>query len=1157
VFTYLKENEIGQEHALFYIAYATFLELKGNYAGADKVYQQGINRLATPMDRLRTKFNDFQHRMARRIQRKAQEQARGISESESSHPERQSLSLIRGTSRRNTAPGVGGGGGGGHQEKRKATVTPGKANAPAGELSIFVDEEFGGTSNLESAQNTTIVSKWQSLPTFDQVRKENVQKSSTWTGQRIKQKQAHVAVPAPVLDIPVDDEFASVAMPVNKYNQTSITTSQSLRQRLDKGGSAATIDEKLAHDPLRLHRGPSDGGPLVKQKVEVLAFPPPVAEDLDDPPEMSYEEARALRWRCHEAKSQMPPVAKPDFDARECLPREDEEIEQHAEQQHLQEIGASGDITMTTKGAFDCMNAIFSARYGGDVTLQLGNINPPEIGRVQAEARAAADVGAEDVTITTRAAFEALNVAFGGKTPLDAPQAGAESFSDVEPAIPKDHPALAVNDTLSSGFDDVFVREDTVFLHQKGHTSPKNLNIGDSKGGFMIREDTVFINYNSNDNKKDPGVADAKRDEQQKKETKLFQAHGLGSNIENKNRFRSDDIENDPAIAVAKQLGSKSISDLPDGDATIVLQHCSSETPLTLESDDALQRESDDTTIIINHGLGVGMKHGMESESASRTGLGLSHKMKSMHIAPQQAEHSTEYSGLRIAAVAHGRTPLEDAQDDTRLLTCGPGSDENAPPADETVQPFQNRRRTRAHAPKNAAKALTPLFDIRDDAELLERGIDMERDEDAEKALKRASKRASKANDDEVDEEGFLVYEDHNSTEKGGEPLAFDPFEPAFHGHMLSMLDPPVERWPEVEVLSDEDQALARKFFQTATRTTNNTSLAPLRELSRTLDSTKRSSLLHLQLAGHSYLVRPGCLGSGAYATVFAARQGADDEDNAKLVALKVEEPACPWELYICKVVAGRVEDRWLFTKPSALMLGSQMGILQMPLGVHGSLQDLLNAHLAVGVQPDETIAARLGCNLMRAMSQLHRKARVLHNDIKPDNVLIRQVESDNQQGEVCLGVQLIDFGRSVDLELVPRNCVMVGDSGTEAFRCVEMREESPWLWQADAYGVAGCLHCMLFGDYMQVERVVDCQKVERLRIKAAFPRYWQGELWDKVFTTLLNLPCPLDHNAPPPWEELAGMLESWLEGSKEARRREGAAMQRCLEFLSRSKVQL
>ena len=46
------------------------------------------------------------------------------------------------------------------------------------------------------------------------------------------------------------------------------------------------------------------------------------------------------------------------------------------------------------------------------------------------------------------------------------------------------------------------------------------------------------------------------------------------------------------------------------------------------------------------------------------------------------------------------------------------------------------------------------------------------------------------------------------------------------------------------------------------------------------------------------------------------------------------------------------------------------------------------------------------------------------------------------------------------------------GDSGTDAFRCVEMREGAPWLWQADAYAAAGVAHCLLYGQYMEVERV-------------------------------------------------------------------------------------
>lgn len=40
----LQEHGIGQDHALFYEAYAAFLELKGNYAAGAAVYQAGIDR---------------------------------------------------------------------------------------------------------------------------------------------------------------------------------------------------------------------------------------------------------------------------------------------------------------------------------------------------------------------------------------------------------------------------------------------------------------------------------------------------------------------------------------------------------------------------------------------------------------------------------------------------------------------------------------------------------------------------------------------------------------------------------------------------------------------------------------------------------------------------------------------------------------------------------------------------------------------------------------------------------------------------------------------------------------------------------------------------------------------------------------------------------
>ncbi len=46
VFLFLEDHNIGRDHALFYEAYAAYLELKGNFSQADLVYQEGIKRCA-------------------------------------------------------------------------------------------------------------------------------------------------------------------------------------------------------------------------------------------------------------------------------------------------------------------------------------------------------------------------------------------------------------------------------------------------------------------------------------------------------------------------------------------------------------------------------------------------------------------------------------------------------------------------------------------------------------------------------------------------------------------------------------------------------------------------------------------------------------------------------------------------------------------------------------------------------------------------------------------------------------------------------------------------------------------------------------------------------------------------------------------------------
>lgn len=58
-----QDRGIGRDLALYYEAYATFLELKGAYPRADLVYGEGVARGARPLERLKAKQAAFQQRM--------------------------------------------------------------------------------------------------------------------------------------------------------------------------------------------------------------------------------------------------------------------------------------------------------------------------------------------------------------------------------------------------------------------------------------------------------------------------------------------------------------------------------------------------------------------------------------------------------------------------------------------------------------------------------------------------------------------------------------------------------------------------------------------------------------------------------------------------------------------------------------------------------------------------------------------------------------------------------------------------------------------------------------------------------------------------------------------------------------------------------------
>lgn len=114
---------------------------------------------------------------------------------------------------------------------------------------------------------------------------------------------------------------------------------------------------------------------------------------------------------------------------------------------------------------------------------------------------------------------------------------------------------------------------------------------------------------------------------------------------------------------------------------------------------------------------------------------------------------------------------------------------------------------------------------------------------------------------------------------------------------------------------------------------------------------------------------------------------------------------------------------------------------------------------------------------------------------------LIKQFNFRIEYGTKTPALQLIDFGTTIDMDFYSPDDVFTSKVQTEHFECCEMRENKPWTFQSDLFGIAGTSHVMLFGKYMEVEK-----KVLTWVPKTRMPRYFNKILWDNFFSTLLNI---------------------------------------------------
>ena len=70
------------------------------------------------------------------------------------------------------------------------------------------------------------------------------------------------------------------------------------------------------------------------------------------------------------------------------------------------------------------------------------------------------------------------------------------------------------------------------------------------------------------------------------------------------------------------------------------------------------------------------------------------------------------------------------------------------------------------------------------------------------------------------------------------------------------------------------------------------------------------------------------------------------------------------------------------------------------------------------------------------------------------------------------MSLQLIDFGRAIDLKVLPKDIFFTQVVKTDGIKCIEMREGKPWRQHIDYFGLAATAYCLLFGTYIDAVKV-------------------------------------------------------------------------------------
>lgn len=289
-------------------------------------------------------------------------------------------------------------------------------------------------------------------------------------------------------------------------------------------------------------------------------------------------------------------------------------------------------------------------------------------------------------------------------------------------------------------------------------------------------------------------------------------------------------------------------------------------------------------------------------------------------------------------------------------------------------------------------------------------------------------------------------------------------------------------------------------------------------------------------------------LGEGGFGCVYLA-----ESESGEIRAVKVENTPNPWECYILNLVytkfaANHSRALESVIQSYSMYLFRDESYLTLEYLDQGTVLDAVNiSRQQTGNGLEECLVIYITIELFRVLEALH-EAQIIHGDIKPDNVMInfkpikeshwdRFYKRDGSDGWDAKGIKLIDFGRAIDMSAYDPDVQFMVDWKMDEQDCIEMRESRPWTYQADYHGIAGVIHCLLFGKFIHITELHRSKNggQREFGLSTSYKRYWQQHLWSEVFYTLLNSQSIAENAAQPlpitsSIKDMRVKLERWLE---------------------------